>query len=205
MAKILIIDDKHDTLATMSALLQNFITDSSVITAASGLEGIEKAKKEQPDTILLDVIMPEMDGYEVCGKLKSDEKTKHIPIIMMTAMQKDSQSLIKGLEAGADNFLQNPIDTGELKAQVNVILRIKKAEDIIIEQKKHLENLLQEGKDIFHSLIDTTPNGIIISDQSGNITLWNNGAKNIFGYQSDEIIGKPILKLIPEYYHSLSQ
>lgn len=144
MAKILVIDDKEDNLISISALLKNFISDCSVITTDSGAEGIRKAKAELPDTILLDIIMPGMDGYEVCRRLKSDEETKHIPVIMITAIRTDSQSRVKGLDIGADAFLSKPIDEAELASQVNVMLRIKKAEDLLRKERDLLEETVRE-------------------------------------------------------------
>ncbi len=129
MKKILAIDDKEDNLTTLSALLKNLMPDCVMTTAKSGREGIEKAKEESPDTILLDVKMPDMDGFETCRILMSDEKTKHIPVIMITAIKTDLQSRIKGLEMGANTFLAKPIDEYELVSQLKVALRIKEAED----------------------------------------------------------------------------
>ena len=105
MPKILAIDDTRDNLVSISALLGKLIPDCTVITSDSGAAGIRKAEAEQPDTILLDIKMPEMDGFEVCRRLKSNEKTKHIPVVMLTAMKSDAESRVKGLELGADAFL----------------------------------------------------------------------------------------------------
>ncbi|MBW2011048.1 MAG: response regulator [Deltaproteobacteria bacterium] len=126
IVKILAIDDKPDNLVVISALLKNLIPGCIVITAQSGIEGIEKAKAESPDTILLDIKMPGMDGFEVCKRLKSDNQTKDIPVIILTAVKTDSETRIKGLQIGADVFIAKPIDEAELAAQVNVTLRIKK-------------------------------------------------------------------------------
>ena len=87
MPKILAIDDKQDNLITISSLLMHLIPDCNVIMADSGEVGIEKAKAELPDTILLDIRMPGMDGYEVCRRLKADKSTAHIPIVMLTAIE----------------------------------------------------------------------------------------------------------------------
>ncbi|MBU0711972.1 response regulator, partial [bacterium] len=80
MPKILIIDAKQGNLSSVKALLQDLIPDCQVYTAQSGKKGHKIARKEQPDTILLDISMPEMDGYTVCEKLKEDGSTKHIPV-----------------------------------------------------------------------------------------------------------------------------
>ncbi len=144
MQKILVIDDKMDNLVTLSALLKNLMPGRAVITAQSGMEGIEKARAELPDVILLDVKMPDMDGFETCRRLMSDESTKHIPMIMITAIKTDRQSRIKGMDIGANAFLAKPIDQYELVSQVNVALRIKKAEDALREERNSLERKIQE-------------------------------------------------------------
>lgn len=136
MPKILAIDDKQDNLITISALLKNLIPDCTVITSDSGAEGIKKAEAEQPDAILLDIKMPEMDGYEVCRHLKSNEKTKHIPIVMLTAIKTDPQSRTKGLNLGADAFL-----SPNLLMRANSLLRSRscsglKRRKIFCERKK---------------------------------------------------------------------
>ncbi len=142
MPKILAIDDKEDNLITISAILRSFIPDCQVITAQSGREGIKKAKTESPDTILLDIKMPQMDGYEVCERLKENEDTKHIPILMITAIKTDPKDLVMGLESGADAYLAKPIDESVLIAQVNTALRIKRAEDQLRRQKDLLEEMV---------------------------------------------------------------
>ena len=139
MPKILAIDDKMDNLTALSALLANLMPDCVVITAQSGPEGIEKAKYELPDAILLDVKMPEMDGFETCRRLMAGESTRHIPVIMITAIKTDFESRIEGLDCGALAFLAKPIDHSELVSQVKVALRIKKAEDGLRTEKDSLE------------------------------------------------------------------
>lgn len=144
MPKILAIDDRLDNLISIKALLRNIIPGCEVVTAQTGEEGIERAIKELPDTILLDINMPVMDGYEVCNKLKAEPRTAHIPVIMITAARTDSKSRIKGLESGADIFISKPIDADELASQVKVSLRIKKAEDKLRSEKDILEEMVQK-------------------------------------------------------------
>lgn len=144
MPRILAIDDKEDNLIAISALLKNMIEECTVITALSGVDGISMARTEEPDAILLDIKMPNMDGYEVCRRLKADSRAGHIPVIMITAIKTDTESRIKGLELGADAFLSKPIDESELAAQVKAMLRIKKAEDLLRHEKDLLEDTVQE-------------------------------------------------------------
>ncbi|PKP32670.1 MAG: hypothetical protein CVU00_11570 [Bacteroidetes bacterium HGW-Bacteroidetes-17] len=129
MNKILAIDDNRDNLRLVKETIKKHIPDCVVFVAESGLEGIHSAKLELPDTILLDIMMPEMNGYEVCEILKKDKITSHIPVIFFSGYVKDPAGIIRGLDAGADVFLEKPIDPAELAAQIKVMLRIKKAED----------------------------------------------------------------------------
>ena len=118
MAKILAVDSEQDELIVISDLLKDLMPDCRLITAESGDEGIEKAKAESPDAILLDTKRSKMDGLEVCRALRSSEDTRRIPIIMLVENMMPSRERIRALEAGADAFLSRPIDDAELVAQV---------------------------------------------------------------------------------------
>ncbi len=142
--KILGIDDNNDNLIVLKALLADKLPNAKFFFADSGKKGIALAKVELPDVILLDIIMPVMDGFEVCTKLKEDELLKHIPIIFLTAAKTDIKSRIKALEIGADAFVTKPIDEAELAAQVKAMLRIKKSEEILREEKKTLSELVKD-------------------------------------------------------------
>ena len=134
MSTILAIDDKRDNLISLSALLKNLMPECLLITAQSGAEGLQRARTERPDVILLDVRMPDMDGFETCSRLMADATTRGIPVIMITAIKTDAESRIKGLEVGALTFLSKPIDPVELVSQVRVALRIREAEDALRKQ-----------------------------------------------------------------------
>lgn len=121
-AKILIVDDQATNRFLLSALLQKeFYT---IIEASDGIEAIEVVKNEEPDLILLDIEMPNKDGFDTCKELKANPKTGHIPIIIVTARQKQIQRN-KGLEAGADDYLVKPINPQILIARVRNLLRVK--------------------------------------------------------------------------------
>ncbi|MBW2109980.1 MAG: response regulator, partial [Deltaproteobacteria bacterium] len=196
MPKILAIDDKKDNLITLSALLKALLPDCEVITALSGPEGVEKAKAELPDTILLDIKMPGMDGYEVCNRLKEDEQTKHIPVIMISAIKTESEDLVKGLESGADAYLAKPIDEYVLTAQVKTALRVKRAEDMLRDQKDLLEEMvrertraLRESEERMKAILRASPVGIGLfmnrELQWGNETL-----HRMLGYEDGSLSGQ---------------
>jgi two-component system alkaline phosphatase synthesis response regulator PhoP len=121
--KILIVDDEIDTLLPLKRSLE--VEDYIVVGASNGKEALVKARTDIPDLILLDLMMPEMDGYEVCSKLKKDELTKNIPVIMLTA--KDAvREKVKGLDIGADDYVTKPFNLNELKARIKSVLRRSK-------------------------------------------------------------------------------
>lgn len=197
MKKILAIDDQQDNLTTLKAVIKSQIPDCIVLTALSGAEGIDIAQKEQPDTILLDIIMPKMDGYEVCKRLKDNETTKHIPIIMITAIKTDIESRVKGLNLGADAFLSKPIDHIELSAQINVMLRIKEAEDRLRTDKKGLKEIvreqsfsLRESEEKYRALFENAPLPYQSLNEDGSFKDINPAWLSTLGYKKSEVIGK---------------
>lgn len=133
MRKILAVDDNRINLELLAQIVKMYYPEFLFLSALTGEEGIIIAQKEIPDLILLDIMMPGLDGYETCIILKEDESTKHIPVIMVSALGHDSTERIKGLNAGADSFISKPFDQVELKAQINVALRIK---DYQVQLKK---------------------------------------------------------------------
>ena len=134
--KILVVDDEERNLRLMEAMLIPLGYD--VIPAHNGLEALEKVQTSPPDVILLDIMMPEMDGYEVAIKLKADEESKIIPIVMITAL-KDLEDRVKALEAGADDFLSKPVDKTELRARVQSLLKVKAYNDHMRNHQQELE------------------------------------------------------------------
>ncbi len=142
--KILAIDDINDNLISLRALIRESFPDSIILIANNGEKGLELAQQEDPDVILLDIIMPDMDGYEVCKKLKSDTNLFDIPVIFITALKGDSESRIKALEAGGEAFLAKPIEQSELTAQIRAMIKIKKANLNKRDEKSKLLNLVEE-------------------------------------------------------------
>jgi|LGVF01.2.fsa_nt_gb diguanylate cyclase (GGDEF)-like protein/putative nucleotidyltransferase with HDIG domain/PAS domain S-box-containing protein len=125
--KILVIDDNQDNLITLKALLGESFPEGIVYTADNGKKGIQIAFREDPDVALLDIIMPEMDGFEVCRKLKTDRNLRDIPVVFITALKGDTQHRVLALECGAEAFLSKPIDQCELTAQIRAMVKIKTA------------------------------------------------------------------------------
>ena len=144
-AKILVVDDTPKNVKLLADLLA--VKGYSVVTAASGREALAQVEAERPDLVLLDVVMPEMSGYEVCRKIRENPATEILPVVMVTALD-PSEERIKGLDAGADDFLTKPINQAELLARVRSLLRIKELYDTVQAQAAQLSgwNKTLEGR-----------------------------------------------------------
>ncbi|MDF2981435.1 MAG: PleD family two-component system response regulator, partial [Devosia sp.] len=123
---MLIVDDIPTNVRLLEARLSAEYFD--VVTAASGKEALAICAEGEIDIILLDVMMPEMDGFEVCARLKADRRTSHIPVLMVTALDQPSDR-VRGLESGADDFLTKPVDDVQLMARVKSLVRLKALTD----------------------------------------------------------------------------
>ncbi len=134
--RILIVDDEERNIKLLTHLCQNL--GYSVLTAGSGSEAIEKTTAEMPDLILMDVMMPGMDGFEATERIKAVEGTKQIPIIIVTALDQKKDKL-KGISIGANDFLSKPIDTEELSLRIRNNLEIKDYHDLLIDHNVKLE------------------------------------------------------------------
>lgn len=161
-ARVLIVDDIPTNVRLLEARLAAEYFE--VLTAASGPEALDICDRESVDIILLDVMMPEMDGFEVCRRIKSNPETAHIPVLMVTALDQPSDR-VRGLDAGADDFLTKPVDDVQLMARVKSLVRLKSLTDelrarartgqeIAIEDAMHaMDSVDAEGGRIL--LIDT--------------------------------------------------
>jgi putative two-component system response regulator len=125
-ATVLVVDDIEANARLLERLLMR--EGHTVLFARDGDEALERVRRDQPDLVLMDVIMPTLDGFETCRRLKSDPVTRLVPVVLITALQ-SSRDRVKGLEVGADDFLSRPVNTAELTARVRSLLRIKRFTD----------------------------------------------------------------------------
>ncbi len=125
-ARVLIVDDIPTNLRLLQARLEAEYFE--VVTATTGPEAIEACERSDIDIVLLDVMMPDMDGFEVCRRLKANPKTHHIPVLMITALDQPSDR-VRGLEVGADDFLTKPVDDVQMMARVKSLARLKSLTD----------------------------------------------------------------------------
>jgi len=122
-SKVLVVDDNPSNLELLCAYVEE-IEGVTTLTARNGVEALEKVAQEQPDLVLLDVMMPKMSGFEVCKQIKSDPHTRDIPVIMITALS-ELGDIERGEESGTDDFLSKPINRIELLTRAKSLLRLR--------------------------------------------------------------------------------
>ncbi len=141
---ILVVDDEPINLDILRTRLA--VHGYEILTATNGEEALAVATAQKPDLILLDIMMPKIDGIDVCRRLKADASLPFMPIILVTA-KADSKDVVVGLEAGADEYLTKPVDQAALVARVKSMLRVKALHDTVQEQAAHLEAQSQQLAD----------------------------------------------------------
>ena len=134
--KILIADDLPDNREILSLILREL--GYSTITANDGVEAVERTKKDSPALVILDIMMPNMDGFEACKKIKEDPNNSHIPVIIVSALA-DTENRIKGLKAGANDFISKPFNRVELTVRVKNLLKLKEYSDFMADHAGLLE------------------------------------------------------------------
>ena len=140
-ARILVVDDEERNRRLLAAMLA--AEGYATAEAADGTQALELARQNPPDLVLLDIMMPGMDGYEVARQLKADAATKAIPIVMVTALD-DRESRLRGLQAGAEEFVTKPVDRSELRVRVKNLLRLKEFSDFLADHNRILEAQVKE-------------------------------------------------------------
>ncbi len=203
---ILIVDDTPSNLE----VLFNFLANSGfkVLIAEDGESAIARAEYAPPDLILLDVLMPEMDGFETCRLLKANELTQDIPVIFMTALSETTDKL-RGLNLGAVDYITKPLQHEEVLARVKLHLSLQKLTKTLKEQNARLEQEIQERERSEQkireqaALLDIATDAILVQDLSSHILFWNKGAERLYGWKAQEAIGKNANDLL--YKEAFSQ
>jgi PAS domain S-box-containing protein len=224
--KILIVDDKEENLFVLERLLRK--AGAEIIRAGNGNDALTASLNHDFSLAILDVQMPDMDGYELAQHLRGEEKTKDLPIIFLTAVYSDEDHVFKGFESGAVDFITKPYNPEIFLSKVNIFLHRerllqehKRTEEELFRHREHLEKLvrertieleeraallleeinerrrIQEINQLLASIVESSDDAIIGTALDGIISSWNRGAQKIYGYAADEIIGKPISKIVP--------
>ncbi len=217
---ILIVDDREDSRKILQTILNK--EGYNLTFASSGHEAIDKISIAKPDLILLDVLMPDMNGFEVCKHIRSTPSIADIPVIIVTGLD-ERQARLEGLSAGADDFISKPIDKHELKARVHTITRLNRQRHIMAETinkqnielkelnrklKKFLEedaskvaSLLLVERDKFKWIVDNEEIGYIILDSHDRILYINLKGRVYLAIESEKDLTIPFIELLKKNYY----
>jgi two-component system cell cycle sensor histidine kinase/response regulator CckA len=215
---ILIVDDNPTNLEMLLDCLED--AGFKVVVAEDGASAIEMAEYAPPDLILLDILMPEIDGFETCRRLKTNPATQDIPVIFMTALT-DKVDKVRGLNLGAVDYITKPLEHEEVLARVNIHLHLRNLTKRLTQQNERLQQeiserqqaekereqafrALQQSEARFRRLVESNIIGIVSADLNGNITEANDAFLQMIGYDRCELAsGNLRLDKItpPEYQH----
>lgn len=196
---ILIVDDTPINLE----MLFDFLSQAgfTVLIAEDGESAIARAEYAPPDLILLDILMPEMDGFETCRLLKQSQLTQDIPVIFMTALS-ETLDKVKGFELGAVDYLTKPLQHQEVLARIQLHLKLRNLTKTLQSQNLRLENEIAERLRVEEkireqaALLDITSDAMIVKDYHNRICYWNQGAEDLYGWKATEIIGKSVNQIL---------
>jgi DNA-binding response OmpR family regulator len=173
-ARILVIENNGDILAAMAYLLR--LEGYEVIESTTGQEGLHLIKDKKPDVVLLDKVLPDIDGIELCRRIKSDPELTGSYVVLISQIKKPFGDGVEGFEGGADGYLIKPIQNRELLAQVKAMVRLKKVEEA-----------LRKSEQRFQLVARATNDALWDWDLETNALWWNEGIKELFQYPLEEV------------------
>ena len=189
---VLAVDDRPENLLALENLLES--PELNIVKAGSGREALVKTLSHDFALILLDVQMPDMDGYETAELLRSVKKTKRIPIIFVTAANKEEHHVFKGYESGAVDYLLKPLEPVILISKVKIFIELYK-QRVLLEQKTEE---VQSLRNYLSNIIDSMPSILIGVDKKTRVTHWNLRAVEITGISEEVAKGKLLEKIFPQ-------
>ena len=193
-ATILIVDDVPTILDVLRHTLEP--EGYEILVATSGETALQVARRALPNLILLDVIMPGMNGFETCRQLKMEESTSNIPVIFITG-KGEMEAVVEGFRAGGVDYIIKPFQQREVLVRVETHLKINKLTRELIQKNRDLEQEITQRKaltNIIQSMVDT----LIVVNPDATIKTVNQATLNLLGYEENELIGKPVSMIFEE-------
>ncbi|MEA1878537.1 MAG: response regulator [Bacteroidota bacterium] len=199
MKKFLTIEDERTIQDLYMIILNKAFPDYKLFQAFNGEEGLEIVFSELPDIILVDIRLPGIDGFEICKTIKSDSRSKDIPIIMVSALGDDVRVRVKALKSGADFFLTKPFNKTEFLGLVGVMLRISNSEEILRQNNHELDQYIQlqsrgASEDIssLKQISGYDRHFFWETDENRRLVFFSAGAESVIGYSSAELVGQEV-------------
>lgn len=196
--RLLMVDDRPDNLFVLRQVLSAYLTDCEVLTATSAEQGLQLAGEQPCDGALIDMQMPGLDGIEMCRRLKQGEATSTVPVILITAHHAPAELRARGLEAGADDFIERPIDNIELVARIRTILRIKDAEDRLRAGKAELERQVTKQTAMlreYQKAVENSSDLISVIDRHFRYSMVNEAWLGVYGKTRNQVVGRKVVEI----------
>ncbi len=191
-ANILVVDDDEKSLLAMEALLSG--PGRKIVKARSGTDALRELMRQEFAVILLDVRMPEMDGFETAALIRQRERLRHVPIIFLSAVDTLESDVYRGVVCGAVDYLFKPVVPEVVKAKVAVFV------DLFRMNERVKQQALEQSEARFHLAVEASPNAMIMVGKDGRIVLANAHAEHLFGYTREELLRESIEMLVPERF-----
>ncbi|BES63947.1 hypothetical protein SANA_03860 [Gottschalkiaceae bacterium SANA] len=198
--RFLLIDDLENNLISLKALILEAFPDAEVAMARDGLKGVQLATTFKPDVIILDIFMPQMDGFQVCRRVKADAKLEGIPVLFVTAEKNDRENRIKAIQCGGEGFLSKPIDEVELYVQLRTMLKVGEKNRVRKDRIQVLNNLatdrtaeLEVLKQKYKGLLDDLPAMISEHLPDSTLTYVNQRYCDFHKMSAEELIGRKFI------------
>ncbi|MCP4751981.1 MAG: response regulator [Proteobacteria bacterium] len=209
--KILVVDDEPVNLRVLHNYLEN--QGYTVFSAQDGFTAWESIREHQPGLVVLDLMMPRMNGYQLCEKIRESYDLSELPVIVLTA-RTQTKDLLQGLESGANDYLIKPVNREELLARVNTHFQIKKLTDLLrenqdlkreIARRELAEDDLMAAQRRLIRLLDVSEDAILMVDDQKRILFFNQEAERFFGYAIHQILNKPLTLILPNPPEPISE
>jgi PAS domain S-box-containing protein len=203
-ATILLVDDMPANLLALEAILKD--PAFQLVSVTSGAAALKAAREHEFAVMLLDVMMPGMDGFELATQLKRDGRNRHAPIIFLTALTSDFRQINKGYQAGGVDYLTKPLVPEQVKAKVLIFVELwqhkREIERLSSQLERRVEERtreLQQSEERFRMMIEEVRDFAIFTlNPDGNVATWNKGAEMFTGYTTEEIVGRPFAVFFPQ-------
>lgn len=202
---LLVVDDRAEHIFVMEKLIGEYFPEIQVFSATSGADGLDLVAGNEIHGALIDVNMPEMNGIEMCRALRARESGERISVVLITSYMTSAQLRAQALDAGADDFIQRPIDNVELVARLKVMLRVRRAEDELRVMNQFLEAKVEEkaaalarSEARLQRILDNARDIIWRIDTNGTILFINKAAEGLLGYTPDKLLGRSMFRLMKE-------